>query len=85
MLLEDAWHLPEPRASQGNLEQAEVGRIPALRTMLPHSIQKLYRALTSSGLFGIIICNSSVIVYEILERLTLLKFFNFPFYFLPVQ
>lgn len=63
MLLEDAWHLPEPRASQGNLEQAEVGRIPALCTMLPHSIQKLYRALASSGLFGIIIWNSSVIVY----------------------
>ena len=63
MLLEDAWHLPEPRASQGNLEQAGVGRIPTLSTMLPHSIQKLYRALISSGRFGIIIWNSSVTVY----------------------
>lgn len=62
VLLEDAWHLPEPRASQGNVEQAEVGCIPALCITLPHSIQKLHRAFTLRGLFGIIVCNSSVIV-----------------------
>lgn len=85
VLLEDAWHLPEPRASQGDLDQPGVGCIPTLCTMLPHSIQEVYRALASSRLFGIIIWNSLVIVYYIWEMVTLLDFFNFPSYFLPVQ
>ena len=66
-----------PGHLKGNLDQAGVGHIPTLCTMLPHSVQKLYRALTSSGLFGIIIWNSSVTVYWVWERVTLLKFFNF--------
>lgn len=61
--LEDAWHLPESRAFKENLGQAEVGHNPALRTMLPPSIQKLHRVPMWSGLFGITIWNSLVIAY----------------------
>lgn len=38
----DAWHLAEPRASPGDLEQTEVSCIPALCTVLPHFIPNLY-------------------------------------------
>lgn len=41
MLPGDAWHLSEPRASPGDLEQAEVSCIPALCTVLPHYIPNL--------------------------------------------
>lgn len=85
MLPGDAWHLSEPRASPGDLEQAEVSCIPALCTVLPRFIQNLNRTLVSGELFGIIIWSSLVTVYYILERVTLLTFFNFPLCFLPVR
>lgn len=41
MLPGDAWHLSEPRASPGDLEQAKVSCIPALCTVLPPLIPNL--------------------------------------------
>lgn len=77
MLPGDAWHLSEPRASPGDLEQAEVSCIPALCTVLPCFIQNLNRTLVSGELFGIIIWSSLVTVYYILES-NIIDILQFP-------
>lgn len=65
------------RAGRGQLYSSTLHSTPSLHLTL-------YRILVSGELFGIIIWNSLVTDW-ILERVMLLKFFSFPFCFLPVQ